>query len=349
MLSNNHWNAECLNAEIEAVQPKFKAKHVLIPIDVSEGPERSKRPWADHPRVAGNSVLVETIAGALNCIRPGVFVMIACGTHVANKFEVFKMMREEKGFSGADLGWPLETVLVEAEHSVSFGARKNGVSQAKNCETVLTVTAKAGSDMYKLKKKKRLFADQKTSFSCDIAKEVQAPALSLQLNSDGKSQMLQPWLSRNFKWDLACLDDIPEEMDKRKYFKRNRLSNRTRNCFPLVWALKTKAVWMEILNPFVLPKPLKTYVFDILAGGGMKLAAALALPVTFAKAVCLNVQHEQHVLQVADLELVKEFGRQDSYWWMKDSAEEIQGLFEKYFKLQVTEAEEDDSDGSSDE
>ena len=65
--------------------------------------------------------------------------------------------------------------------------------------------------------------------------------------------------------------------------------------------------------------------------------------------VCLNEQHEQHVLQVADLELVKEFGRQDSYWWMKDSAEEIQGLFEKYFTLQVTEAEEGDSDGSSDD
>ena len=46
---------------------------------------------------------------------------------------------------------------------------------------------------------------------------------------------------------------------------------------------------------------------------------------------------------------MKEFGRQDSYWWMKDSAEEIQGLFEKYFTLQVTEAEEGDSDGSSDD
>ena len=63
--------------------------------------------------------------------------------------------------------------------------------------------------------------------------------------------------------------------------------------------------------------------------------------------MCLNVQHGQHVLQVADLELVKEFGRQDSYWWMKGSAEEIQGLFGKYFKLQAAGAEGDDSDGSS--
>ena len=326
-----------LNKEIEEAAPAFKKKHVLIPIDASDALERA-RPWQRGAKFESDNEMVNLLTGCLNAVRPGVFVVVACGSRPQNKYEVFSVIKASKGYAGEALASPVETVLVEPECGKS---KKSGVAQGRNVETVMTIASAKHCDWHKMKKKVRLFDEKKTTWSLDMALEYQPPSLALQLTPAAKVEMLHLKVAKSHKFDESPLAEIPDDVTrKRRWCKRHGLSKGIRGCFPLYWRCKTSKTWMEILWPLVIPS--KIVLLDPFAGSGMKFSAGVCLPVA-SVAVCMNLKHEQHILQVADLEIVKEFCREASFWHMKESAEKINALFQQFVEVSIA----DDSDSAS--
>ena len=328
-------------------KPEKHRRHVLIPIDIQDGPESDKCPWAKQARLSDEIKMV--INGAVKACRPGVFIFVSAGRLPKNKYESYCALDGKKGFNDEELSSPVEITFIGQAHHTSkmFGGR-SGSFQARNCETIHGITAKS-SGWRSLKKKNCIFDSQKSSYSNDFKLTKILPRDQLQISKELKQDIWED--SAKTVFDFTNLEMEPSDADGRaKWARRHLMSKKVKGCNPLVWDGLESPDWMELFSVCMAPV---TYCIDLQAGAGKKAAAACSMPIK-TQSVCRNSAHLQHVLKVVDIQIVREMCRASCFWWQKDSCEQVQNAFPDLFRdgddesLMSTDSDDDNGKGQND-
>ena len=330
----------CLTSQFSEMKPVKSKRHVIIAIDVCDGPEQATSPWCKEPKLG--AFTVRLIKGAVKCMRPGVFLFVGCGSHPRNKASIFQLLVDKKGDDGEELPMPTEISLVGqgllAQRGV-IGGGNAGCFQAGNVASVFGLASKA-CNWRTLKKSPQLLDSKKSSHANDMPLHKVPPRDQLQVTMEEKVAIWKSIEGIPHEFDAQNMSQPPEDKEERTKWKRRHNLNSLVMGYTLVsWHAVEIHNWMELYNVCKAPV---TFVIDLWGGGGKKSAAAVSIPAQ-VRTVVNNARHAEHCLRVTDLQILKEFGRTGSFWHEKDSQDEIEKAFPSLFR------EDDCHDLDSDE
>ena len=318
-----------LNFQIAEMLPSKGQRHIVIPIDIAEGPERAKSPW--HKQAKLSNFMQNLIQGAVAVMRPGIFLFVSAGRDPECKYQVFQLMNDKKGHEMEELPSPAEVTLVGggiAVRDVSKGGASAGSFQARNVQTVWALTSKS-CNWRTVKKMQNIFDKGKTSFRNDMELRMCPPRDELQISKEEKLAIWKDIEGVPTSFDYSNLAPLPEDAGKKRSHCRKHHLNALVHGYNLVaWGALDTWNWMELYKVCRAPV---TFVVDVWAGAGKKSAASVSMPFN-TRTVTSCVTHTEHCLKVSDLQMLRETGREGSFWWKKEAHDEVNAAFPSLFR-----------------
>ena len=317
-----------MKLQIEEIKPAKGKRHIIIPIDIQDGPERTKAPWIKAAKVG--AFTSRLIKGAVQVLRPGVFLFVAAGKDSRNKYEVFGMLDKAKGHDNEELSMPVEVSLIGSVAAPSFAAGGGGGSagsfQAHNVEVVFGQTSKSAGWRTMRKTK---FDDNKSSFGNDLALKKIPPRDQLQVTKEQKETIWNNIEGCPTQFDWTNLEKPPEDKEaKRKWARKKHLNAFNVGYNVVSWDALGPINWTDRLKVCKAPV---TYAIDLWSGSGHKSAASVSMPF-HTRTIVSNSAHTEHCLKVSDLQMIREMGREGSFWWEKEAHEQVESAFPALFR-----------------
>ena len=328
--------SDYLKSQLEEIKPAKGKRHVIIPIEIQDGPERAKSPW--HKPAKLGPFTKRLISGAVKVLRPGVFLFVAAGKDARNKAETFLLMDAKKDDGDDCLPAPVEVSLISTSFGkdTTSGGGSAGSFQARNVETIFGQTTKAAG-WRTLRKMNNIFDNGKTSFNNDLPLTKIAPRDEMQTTKQQKIDIWKGIEGSPATIDFTNCDPIPEEKAaRRKWARKNGLNAFNVGYNVVSWESLGPMNWMEL---FKVCKAPVTYTIDLWGGSGKKTAASVSMPFQ-TRTLVSSSPHAEHILKVADLQLIREMTRQGSFWWEQEGHAEVESAFPQLFRTMDVDAVE---------